>query len=130
MNSRHHVFALFANCSFLLVVLANGPNCWALNVYFNGSTSNDFLTATNWTPAGVPGNNLFDTYGIDDGNNVVLSGGNPIVNGLRVGSVDKTHNAASPNHFGRLTLTGATLGVIGTNLLSIGRENQAYYPVA
>ena len=44
----------------LLAILTVVPNCWALNVYFNGSTSSDFLTATNWSPAGVPGNNLFD----------------------------------------------------------------------
>ncbi len=114
----------------ILACAAITPNCLALNVYFNGSTSSDFLTASNWSPAGVPGNNLFDVYAIDDGLTSTLSSGNPIVNGLRVGSVDKTHSASS-NHYGKLVISsGATLGVIGTNALSIGRENQAYYPVA
>src|SRR4051812_30948724 len=114
----------------LLAILVFVPNCLALNVYFNGSTSSDFLTAANWTPNGVPGNNLFDVYGIDDGLSATLSSGNPIVNGLRVGSVDKTHSGGA-NHYGKLTLSsGATLGVIGSNALSIGRENQVYYPVA
>jgi hypothetical protein len=114
--------------ALLLIFLAT--NSVALNVYFNGSTSSDFMTATNWTPNGVPGNNLFDTYGIDDGFNVTLSSGNPIVNALRVGSVDKTHSGGA-NHYGKLTISsGATLGVIGSNTISIGRENQSYYPVA
>jgi hypothetical protein len=113
-----------------LAILLLAANSSALNVYFNGSTSSDFLTASNWTPAGVPGNNLFDVYGIDDGLTSTLTSGSPLVNGLRVGSVDKTHSAGS-NHFGKLVISsGATLGVIGSNALSIGRENQVYYPVA
>ncbi len=51
----------------LVAVSAIVTNCLATNVYFNGSTSSDFLTATNWSPPGVPGNNLVDFYGIDDG---------------------------------------------------------------
>ncbi len=59
-----------------------------------------------------------------------MSSGNPIVNTLRVGSVDKTHSASS-THYGKLVISsGATLGVIGSNTLSIGRENEVYYPVA
>ncbi len=113
-----------------LAMLLFAANSSAVNVYFNGSTSSDFLTATNWTPNGVPGNNLFDSYGIDDGLTATLSSGNPIVNALRVGSVDKTHGTGS-NHYGKLTISaGATLGVIGSNALSVGRENQVYYPVA
>lgn len=113
-----------------LAILLWATSAPALNVYFNGSTSSDFLTAANWTPNGVPGNNLFDTYGIDDGLSATLASGNPIVNALRVGSVDKTHSGGA-NHYGKLTISsGATLGVIGSNTLSIGRENQVYYPVA
>src|SRR5690349_18521724 len=94
-----------------LTVLLLAANSWARNVYFNGSTSSDFLTASNWSPAGVPGNNLFDVYGIDDGLTSTLTSGNPIVNGLRVGSVDKTHSGGT-NHFGKLAISsGATLGV-------------------
>src|SRR5437762_1498237 len=113
------VFATLATSFGVMFALsAASRECLALNVYFNGSAGTDFLNAANWTPAGVPGNNLFDTYGIDDGLSSILSTGDTLVNALRVGSVDKTHSAGSA-HFGRLTISGGSLGVIGTNTLSI-----------
>ncbi len=118
----------FGSC--LVAVAALCGHCFAVNVYFDGSTSSDFLEATNWTPEHAPGSNAFDVYAIDDGLSSTLSSGSPLVNGLRVGSADKTHSIGD-NHFGRLTITsGASLGVFGTNALAIGRENQTYYPVA
>ena len=110
----------------LLAILASSSNCWAVIVYFNGSTSTDFLNGTNWTPAGVPGNNLVDIYSIDDGLNSMFSGGTTTVKGLRVGSAAKEH-AFGETHFGRLTMTGGSLEVIGNNTLAVGRENLINY---
>ena len=80
--------------SSFLVLLANettSSNCWAVIVYFNGSTSTDFLDGANWNPVGVPGNNLVDIYSIDDGLSSTFSAGSASVRGLRVGSVAKEH---------------------------------------
>jgi hypothetical protein len=129
MNASRVFAGLATSFSVMIALSAASRECLALNVYFNGSAGTDFLTAANWTPAGVPGNNLFDTYGIDDGLSSTLSTGDTLVNALRVGSVDKTHSGGD-KHFGRLTISDGSLGVIGTNALAIGRENQSYYPVA
>jgi hypothetical protein len=37
-----------------LLLAAAGATSWAAVAQFNASSSNDFLTAANWTPAGVP----------------------------------------------------------------------------
>jgi PEP-CTERM motif len=129
MNISHSVRVLQIGLVMQLAMVVLSQDSYAINVYFDGSTSTDFLDATNWTPEHAPGSNLFDTYGIDDGLSATMSSGSPIINALRVGSVDKTHSTG-PTHFGRLTISGGTLGVIGVNSLSIGRENPLYYPVS
>jgi len=114
--------------ALLLAVSAASPKCWAVFVYFDGSTSADFLDGTNWTPAGVPGNNLVDFYGIDDGFSSTLTGGNTRVRALLVGSTAKEHQFPSQDtRFGRLTLVDATLEVIGDagqGLFGAGRERE------
>ncbi len=107
-------------------ISAASPHCWAVIVYFDGGPTvagTAFLDAANWNPDGVPGNNLVDIYSIDDGFAATLSGGNTFVKGLRVGSVAKEHQIGE-THFGRLTMTGGTLGVIGSNLFVVGRERE------
>ena len=112
----------------LLAISAACPDCRAVDVYFDGSTSTDFNEPTNWDlPGNAPGTNLEDIYGIDDGLSSTFSGGTTTINGLRVGSADKGHTSGDI-HFGRLTMTGGTLQVIGSNTLAIGRENQRFYP--
>src|SRR6476659_6572433 len=110
----------------LLAISAASSNCGAVIVYFDGgptAAGTAFLDAANWNPDGVPGNNLADLYSIDDGFASTLSGGNTFVNGLRVGSTAKEHQFGE-THFGRLTMTGGSLGVIGSNLFDVGRERE------
>src|SRR5256885_4488807 len=110
----------------LFAISAATSNCGAVIVYFDGgptAVGTAFLDAANWNPDGVPGNNLVDIYSIDDGFASTLSGGNTFVNGLRVGSAAKEHQFGE-THFGRLTMTGGSLGVIGSNLLAVGRERE------
>src|SRR3954471_16274788 len=110
----------------LFVVSTASQDCRAVIVYFDGGptvTGTSFLDPANWNPDGVPGNNLLDIYSIDDGFASSLSGGNIFVNGLRVGSTAKEHQLGE-THFGRLTMTGGSLGVIGSNLLAVGRERE------
>jgi hypothetical protein len=120
------IWAVFSGA--VLVTAMAVQDCRAAFNYFDGSTSSDFLDGTNWTPATAPGSNLVDTYSIDDGRTAELATGTTTINGLRVGSAAKEH-AAGEIHSGRLDLTGGTLQVIGSNLLSIGRENQSFYPI-
>jgi hypothetical protein len=110
----------------LFVISAASQDCCAVIVYFDGgptAAGTAFLDAANWNPDGVPGNNLADIYSIDDGFASTLSGGNTFVNGLRVGSTAKEHQFGE-THFGRLTMTGGSLGVIGSNLFDVGRERE------
>ena len=107
----------------LLASEATSSNCWAVIVYFNGSVSTDFLNGTNWKPVGVPGNNLVDIYSIDDGLSSTFSAGSATVKGLRVGSMAKEHQFGN-THFGRLTMSGSSLSVIGLYGLNIGRERE------
>ena len=113
MNISRLSAALVTTIGMLFAISAASPDCWAVIVYFDGSTSTDFLNGTNWTPAGVPGNNLVDIYSIDDGLSSTFSGGSTTVKGLRVGSAAKEHPTGEI-HFGRLTMTGGTLQVIGS----------------
>lgn len=95
---------------------AQGP------VYFDGSTSNDFHTASNWENNAVPGGNVDDIISIDDGFSVTYAAGTTTLGYLRVGTADEDY----PNPdtmFGRLTMTGGTLEVIGVNFFVLGREN-------
>ena len=55
-----------------------------------------------------------------------FSSGSVTVERLRVGTADKTHTFGE-THFGRLTMTGGDLNVIGINTLAIGRENLGNY---
>ena len=110
----------------LFAISAASPDCRAVIVYFDGgptAAGTAFLDAANWNPDGVPGNNLVDIYSIDDGFASTLSSDNTFVNGLRVGSVAKEHQIGE-THFGRLTMTGGSLGIIGSNLLAVGRERE------
>lgn len=108
----------------LLAISAASPDCWAVFVYFDGSTSTDFHEPTNWDlPGNAPGTNLVDFYSIDDGLSSTFSGGNTTLWGLRVGSVAKEHQFGD-THFGRLTMTGGSLEVIGSNVLVVGRERE------
>jgi hypothetical protein len=115
--------ALMMSFVMLLAGGATSSNCWAVIVYFNGSVSTDFLNGANWNPVGVPGNNLVDVYSIDDGLSSTFSAGSATVQGLRVGSVAKEHQFGN-THFGRLTLSGSSLSVIGLYGLNIGRERE------
>src|SRR6478735_2882284 len=118
--------SFLASIGMLFVVSMASRDCRAVIVYFDGGptvTGTAFLDAANWNPDGVPGNNLVDTYSIDDGFASTLSGGNTFVNALRVGSTAKEHQLGE-THFGRLTMTGGSLGVIGSNLFAVGRERE------
>jgi hypothetical protein len=115
-----------AGIGVLFAISAASTKCCAVIVYYDGGPSvvgTAFLDAANWNPDGVPGNNLVDTYSIDDGFASTLSGGNTLVNALRVGSTAKEHQLGE-THFGRLTMTGGSLGIIGSNLFAIGRERE------
>ncbi len=117
---------LVASIASILCFTANSQECWAVFVYFDGSTSTDFHIASNWNPENAPGTNLVDIYGIDDGLSSTFSGGATRVKGLRVGSAAKEHQFGD-THFGRLTMTGGTLEVIGSGaqgLFGIGRERE------
>src|SRR6476619_5752103 len=105
-----------ASIGVLFAISIASTECCAVIVYYDGgptAVGTAFLDAANWNPDGVPGNNLVDTYSIDDGFASTLSGGNTFVNALRVGSTAKEHQLGE-THFGRLTMTGGSLGVIGS----------------
>lgn len=108
------------------LLLSNCGHSRADYVYFDGSESTDFGVAANWTPVSAPGSNLNDIYGIDDGLSSIYSGGTTQILGLRVGSAAKEHQIGE-THFGRLTMNGGTLEVIGSGamgLFGIGRERE------
>jgi hypothetical protein len=112
--------------TFVVALVVASDNSCAVFVYFDGSTSTDFSVASNWTPANAPGSNTVDIYGIDDGLSATFTSGIVQVNGLRVGSAAKEHQFGT-THFGRLTMTGGTLEVIGSGaagLFGIGRERE------
>lgn len=112
--------------ALLMALSAGNRTCWAVFVYFDGSTNADFQVASNWNPENAPGTNLVDIYGIDDGLSSTFSGGNVRVRGLRVGSAAKEHQFGD-THFGRLTMTGGTIEVTGSGalgLFGVGRERE------
>jgi hypothetical protein len=113
----------------LLAVSAASRECSAedSNVYL--ISDGDFNTAANWNlPLRAPGTNLVDIYGIDDGLSATFSSGTTTVYGLRVGSGAKEHQLPSQEtRFGRLTMTGGSLEVIGSGadgLFGVGRERE------
>lgn len=108
----------------LLVISAAGPDCSAQDSDVYLISDGDFNTAGNWDlPLRAPGTNLDDIYGIDDGLSATFSSGTTTVFGLRVGSAAKEHQF-NDTRFGRLTMTGGTLEVIGDNRLVVGRERE------
>ena len=123
MKISRHSAALMSRFVTVLAIVAAGPQCWAVFVYFDGSTSTDFHVATNWAPENAPGTNLVDIYSIDDGLSSTFFGGSTTIWGLRVGSVAKEHQFGD-THFGRLTMTDGSLEVIGSNVLVVGRERE------
>jgi hypothetical protein len=129
MNNLRTTRTLLTGLGLLLALSPASQNCWAVLVYFDGSTSSDFQLAANWTPENAPGTNLVDIYGIDDGFSSTYASGITTIFGLRVGSAAKEH-ASGEIHFGRLTMTGGQLEVIGNNTLVVGRENPIWYPKA
>jgi hypothetical protein len=133
-NSRRSA-ALIMSFALLLALLAASPDCSAedSDVYF--ISDGDFNSAANWDNGLVPSlvitppKTVPNIYGIDDGHAATFSGGTTTVFGLRVGSGAKEHypGGFGETHFGRLTMTGGSLEVIGDaamGLFGIGRERQ------
>ncbi|MBL9161918.1 MAG: hypothetical protein JNL18_04155 [Planctomycetaceae bacterium] len=117
---------LLASFASILTLTGSAPDCWAEFVYFDGSVSSDFQVAANWSPENGPGTNLIDIYGVDDGLSATFTDGFVQVKGLRVGSAAKEHQIGD-THFGRLTMSGGTLEVIGSGaqgLVGVGRERE------
>ncbi|QDT74730.1 hypothetical protein [Lacipirellula limnantheis] len=117
---------LLASFASILTLTGSAPDCWAVFVYFDGSLSSDFQVAANWSPENGPGTNLIDIYGVDDGLSATFTDGFVQVKGLRVGSAAKEHQIGD-THFGRLTMSGGTLEVIGSGaqgLVGVGRERE------
>lgn len=116
----------FSGVATFALILSACCYSQAAFVYFDGSESEDFSVAANWTPESAPGSNLDDIYGIDDGLSSVYNGGTTQIFGLRVGSAAKEHQIGD-THFGRLTMNGGTLEVIGSGgmgFFGIGRERE------
>jgi hypothetical protein len=126
----------------LLAILAASPDCSAQFgfVYFDGgptSLGTAFVDPANWDPDGLPdaspecegGNvSMCRILGIDDGFSSTFSSGSTRVFALRVGSPAKENQFPSQDtRFGRLTMTGGTLEVIGDagqGWFIIGRERE------
>src|SRR5262245_21105045 len=121
MNHQRTIRKLALSLALLLSASFASRDCRAVFVYFDGSTSSEFQLASNWTPENAPGTNLVDIYGIDDGHSATYVSGTTSIFGLRVGSAAKEH-ASGEIHFGRLTMTGGELQVIGNNTFVVGRE--------
>jgi PEP-CTERM motif len=90
---------LVTSFGLLLALAMVSPSAWATDVQFNGSTSTDFNTAANWTPATLPGSNLVDGNFVQNGLTSTYSAGLVHVNRLIVGDT-------SP---GTLLMTGGDL---------------------
>jgi hypothetical protein len=131
MNTSRRCATLVTSFITLLAIVAASPDCWAAFVYFDGGPTGlgtAFVDAANWDPDGVPGANPADILGIDDGFSATFSGGSTRVRALRVGSAAKEHRFPDQDtRFGRLTLTGGSLEVIGAaalGLFIVGRERE------
>lgn len=126
MKRRLRFAPLGISFGVALVAFSAARTHGATPVYFDGSTSSDFNNASNWDSNSVPGSDLEEIPSIDDGLSATFSSGSVTVSGLRVGAADKSHFDGE-NHFGRLTMTGGDLNVIGVNTLVLGRENISSY---
>ena len=121
---------LVTSFGMLLDISAASSDCRAANVYL--IHDGDFNSAANWSdglaPSLVPDppSTVPNTYGIDDGLSATFSSGSTTVQALRIGSADKFHTSGDI-HFGRLTITGGSLQVIGDGELVVGNENPFWY---
>ncbi len=122
---------LITSLGMVLALSAANPVCLADFVYFDGGPTGlgtAFLDGVNWDPDGVPGANLVDILGIDDGFSSTLSDGSARVRALRVGSAAKEHQFSyQDTRFGRFTMTDGSLEVIGSaalGLFVVGRERE------
>ncbi len=110
----------------LVSIATSSPTCWAIDVFFDGSTSSDFNEASNWDLGVAPNGNFDDIFAVDDGLTATISSGTTTMTALRVGTADKAHTNGE-DHFGRLAMSGGTLEVVGVNTLAVGRENLGNY---
>jgi hypothetical protein len=111
MMKTSRVFAtLLTSFGLLLAISAASPVCWA-QIFFDGSTSENFNDATNWTPAVFP--NAIESYLIQDARTAIFSSGNTSLGELTV----------SHDSFGRLRMTGGSLTLLNQDApLEVGRE--------
>jgi hypothetical protein len=121
-----YALRLMTSMGVVLVATSAASVGKAFPAYFDGSTSSDFNVASNWDSETAPGSSLDDIPSIDDGLSATFTSGSVTVGSLRVGTVDKTHTFGE-THFGRLTMTGGELNVVGINTLALGRENLGNY---
>lgn len=140
MKTSRSPAALMTRFGMLLAIWAASPDCWGQFVYFDGGPTGlgtAFVDAANWDPDGLPdasaecvGGNVASCriLGIDDGFSATFSGGSTRVFALRVGSPAKEHQLPDQDtRFGRLTMTGGSLEVIGDageGWFGIGRERE------
>ncbi|MCH8840637.1 MAG: hypothetical protein IH831_08195, partial [Planctomycetes bacterium] len=133
---------LVTSFGMLLAVSAASPDCWAQFgfVFFDGGPTGldtAFVDAANWDPDGVPDANpacaggdvsMCRILGIQDGLSSTFSGGSTRVFALRVGSPNKESQLPTQDtRFGRLTMTGGSLEVIGgaaQGWFIVGRERE------
>ena len=125
MTTSFHSARTVVRWGFLLASAAFGSASQAQQNYFNGSAGTDFNNPANWD-FGAPSADPGAPAGIDFGLTATFSSGTTTVGAVRVGSPDKGHSNGL-NAFGRLTMSGGTLEVIGVNTLVIGRENLQQY---
>ena len=124
----------------MLAVVAASPDCGAQLFKFDGGPTGlgtALVDAANWDPDGAPDAgpeceggdvSMCRILGIDDGFSSTFSGGSTRVFSLRVGSPAKEHQILDQDtRFGRLTMTGGSLEVIGEagkGWFAIGRERE------
>ncbi len=124
MTVIRHAFRLVTSLGVVFALSTVTTDAGAVPIYFDGSTSTDFNDPTNWELNTTPGANLDDIYSIDDGLSSTFSGGSTTVTGAE-SRIRCQRAFIGETHFGRLTMTGGALEVIGTNTLVVGRENQS-----
>ena len=82
MKKSRFFSLVVSSVALLLAVAAADQKSFAVFVYFDGSTSTDFVIGANWNPENAPGTNLIDVYAIDDGLSSTFVGGLVTVKGL------------------------------------------------